>query len=207
MNADSRCVNCGRSWGSGRTCQWCGQIEGLAAGVTLCSPGKRLGGHLLEGLLAVGTLGVGWLVWALIVFSNGQTPAKQLLGMRAITLVTGQRSGWGRTAVREVFAKWLVGSLLGFLVIPYFWLLWDKDHQQLWDKIVGTVVVNDGGAGDVPAPGRQARWWVGPLSLGVVLFLFAYLFHIFTAQLYLASLACFGIALAMGIIGWRRPAR
>ncbi len=27
--------------------------------------------------------------------------------------------------------------------IVNFWLLWDHDTQELWDKIVGTIVVND----------------------------------------------------------------
>jgi len=39
-----------------------------------------------------------------------------------------------------------VGVVAGLTVIGvfvYFWLLWDRDNQELWDKIVGTVVVDD----------------------------------------------------------------
>lgn len=30
------------------------------------------------------TLAIGWLIWALIVYSHGQSPAKQLLKMRVV---------------------------------------------------------------------------------------------------------------------------
>jgi uncharacterized RDD family membrane protein YckC len=89
------------------------------------------------------TLVIGYLVWMLIVFKNGQTPGKQLLGMRAVNVTIGEPAGWGRTFVREIIAKPLIGYVVGWLVIPYLWLLWDKDNQELWDKIVDTVVVDD----------------------------------------------------------------
>ena len=44
-------------------------------------------------------------------------------------------------------AELLVSLTFGLLfiggVIADCWLLWDKDKQELWDKIAGTVVVND----------------------------------------------------------------
>jgi uncharacterized RDD family membrane protein YckC len=111
--------------------------------VTLSSAGKRLIAHLLDDVLAIATCGIGWLVWACFTFGNGQTPAKQLMGMRTVNLQTGVRAGWGRMFVREILAKSLVGFLLGWLILPYFWLLWDRDKQQLWDKLVDTTVVDD----------------------------------------------------------------
>jgi uncharacterized RDD family membrane protein YckC len=138
------CPVCGRAWGGGIACQFCGQIEGAPAGVHLSSPGRRFGAYLLEGVLVVVTLFVGWLVWALIVFGRGQTPAKQLLGMRAIKLRTGMKAGWGTMFLREFVAKLIIGFLAWFtLGIVYFWLIWDKNNQELWDKIVDTVIVND----------------------------------------------------------------
>ena len=38
--------------------------------------------------------------------------------------------------------------------IFYFWLLWDSERQELWDKMVDTVVVND--PGDLLDPRRGA---------------------------------------------------
>lgn len=139
-----KCGSCGRERGAGIACQFCGQLEGAPASVHLASPGKRFGGYLLEGVLLVFTLGIGWLIWALIVFARGQTPAKHLLGMKVVRLRTGQRATWGTMFLREVIAKWIIGVLSLFtLGIVNFWLVWDKNNQELWDKVVGTVVVND----------------------------------------------------------------
>ncbi len=116
----------------------------MPAGVHLSSPARRFGGYLLEGLLSVVTLGIGWLVWSFVVFGRGQTPAKQILNMRAVTLRTGRSSSWGRMFVREFIAKPLIGLLSVLtLGIANFWLVWDSRNQELWDKVVGTVVVND----------------------------------------------------------------
>ena len=40
------------------------------------SPGRRLGGYLLEYVLAIVTLGIGWIVWFIVVAPRGQTLAK-----------------------------------------------------------------------------------------------------------------------------------
>ena len=144
-NTGNPCPNCNRDWGAGVACQFCDQVGGLPVGVHLASPAKRFGGYLLEGVLAVVTLGIGWLVWAFIVFGRGQTPAKQLLGMRVVQLRKGQTASWGTMFLREFIAKWIVGLLSFFtLGIINFWLIWDKNNQELWDKVVGTIVVNDG---------------------------------------------------------------
>ena len=143
------CPNCGREMGGGITCQFCQQVDGLLTGVHLSSAGKRLGAHLLDGVIAVFTLVIGWLIWSLIVFKNGQTPAKQLLGMRIVKVRTGRHASWGATFVREFIAKTVIGVMgvitFGLGLTPaYFWICWDKNNQELWDKMVGTVVVDDG---------------------------------------------------------------
>ena len=130
--------------GRGIACQFCDQVEGLPTGVHLSSPARRFGGYLLELLPATVTLGIGWLVWSFTVYGRGQTPAKQILGMRAVTLRTGAHTSWGRMFVREVIAKPLMGVLAAFtLGIAYFWLVWDSRNEELWDEVVGTVIVND----------------------------------------------------------------
>jgi uncharacterized RDD family membrane protein YckC len=152
------CFNCGRPWGVGCGCQFCGQMFGLPQGVVISSAGKRLGAYCLEVGLALVTLVFGWLIWSLIIYGRGQTPAKQLLGMRVVTLASGTRAGWGRMFVREFLAKALVGFVAGCaFYIPYFWLLWDKNKQQLWDKLMDTVVVEDPNnlVTSEPPPGYQ----------------------------------------------------
>jgi uncharacterized RDD family membrane protein YckC len=137
------CFNCGSPWGDGCGCQFCGQMYGCPPGVILSSSMKRLGAHLLDGVLCLVTCVIGWLIWSLIIYGRGQSPAKQLLGMRVVIMTAGVRAGWGRMFVREHLVKLLIGLFLGWLVLPYFWLLWDRNRQELWDKMLDTVVVED----------------------------------------------------------------
>jgi uncharacterized RDD family membrane protein YckC len=120
-------------------------VLGLAPAIVLSPRARRLGEYLLDGVLMVVTLGIGWVIWALIVFKDGQTPAKQLLGMRAVSLSTMQAANWGTTAIREV-CRIVLGYVAAYTVIGWvllMWLLWDRDNQELWDKLMDTVVVND----------------------------------------------------------------
>lgn len=144
MQVGRPCPACNREWGLGIACQFCDQVEGLPVGINLSSVGKRFGAHLLDSLLMLVTVYVGWLVWAAIVFSRGQTPAKQILGMRTVDLRRGTKASWGKMFLREVIAKSIIGVLSIFTIgIVLFWLVWDKSKQELWDKVVGTIVVDD----------------------------------------------------------------
>jgi RDD family/Protein of unknown function (DUF2510) len=138
------CPTCGRDWGAGIACQFCGQVERLPSGVQLSSPGRRFGGYLMEFLLLIITLVIGYLIWTLIVFKDGQTPGKQVLKMRVVKLRTLRKASWGTMFLREFIAKPIV-EVLSWVTfyIPYFWLLWDAKNQELWDKMVGTIVVDD----------------------------------------------------------------
>ena len=138
------CSTCARERGGGVACQFCGQVDGLPAGVYLSTPGRRLGAYVLEAVLVVAGLVVVWFVWSLIVYARGQTPAKQLLNMRVISLRDGAPARWGRMFVREWIAKTLIGFVAWFTFgLLYLWLVWDGRNQELWDKMVGTVVVTD----------------------------------------------------------------
>ena len=109
----------------------------MAAGIRTTSARRRLLGFVLDIVLFVVTLGIGYLVWALIVFRGGRSPAKQLLGMRVIKLKDDRPSGWWRMVGRE-FAK----ALLLTVFVSAFWILWDYDNQELWDKLAETLVVD-----------------------------------------------------------------
>ena len=119
-------------------------IQGQHGGVGLSNVGMRLAAFLLDTLLAVVTLLIGWLVWSLIIWGRGQTPAKQLLNMRVVKKDTGKAAGWGTMFLREVPCKFIIGIVASItLFIIYLWPLWDKENQELWDKMVDTVVVDD----------------------------------------------------------------
>src|SRR5438067_8171963 len=67
----------------------------------LASKGKRFGAFLLEAVLAIVTLFIGWLIWSIIIWSKGQTPAKSILKMRVLKLDTGRAASTGDMALRE----------------------------------------------------------------------------------------------------------
>lgn len=121
----------------------------LPPGVVVSSVGRRLGAYLLDALLLIVTLFIGWLIWSLVVWGRAQSPGKQLLNMRVVKKDTGQAADYGTMALRELVGKWLiVGVVIGSICfiaafVLDFMLLWDQDRQQLWDKIAGTIVVDD----------------------------------------------------------------
>ncbi|MFF1301659.1 RDD family protein [Streptomyces sp. NPDC058307] len=140
----TECPACGKPAGEELSCQFCSQVLFLPQGIRLSTAGLRFGGYVLEFVLMICTLVIGWVIWALIAFQYGQTPAKQLLHMRVICIPQARTAGWLRMFFREVIAKTLIGFLASFtLLIPYFWLLWDKNRQELWDKMATTLVVSD----------------------------------------------------------------
>jgi uncharacterized RDD family membrane protein YckC len=114
-------------------------------GAPLVSNGKRFGAWLLEILLQIVTLVIGWIIWSLIVWRNGQTPAKSLLNMRCMTADTREIATWGRMALREIVGKWLLGTLTGGIttVISAFMILFSESRQGIWDHIANTVVVDE----------------------------------------------------------------
>jgi uncharacterized RDD family membrane protein YckC len=147
--AVQRCPACGQNAGAGIACQYCSQLIGLPTGVRLSSAGRRLGEYLLDTLLLIVTLFIGWFIWSLIVWKDGQSPAKLLLGMRVIKRETGTPATFGTMAMRELLGKTLIMGLIGVATIGIgslilnFMLVWDRERQQLWDKVAGTLVVDD----------------------------------------------------------------
>ena len=117
----------------------------------LASRGRRLGAFLLEPVLVAVTLVIGWLIWSLIVYTRGQTPAKQVLGMRVVRLEGHQTAGLGWMALRELVLKSAVILLLGgILLLGIVWvivngivLLNNDRNQTVWDKMLKTVVIRD----------------------------------------------------------------
>ena len=91
---------------------------------------------------------IGYIVWWLIVLGRGQTPGKQIVGIRVIK-DNGEPSGWGYTFLREFVIKALLAGFLSDAtfgiarLVDYLWPLWDRAEkmQTLHDKLLGTLVV------------------------------------------------------------------
>jgi uncharacterized RDD family membrane protein YckC len=147
--AATPCSRCGQPEPpDGITCPNCGQVKLLPVGVVLTSAGRRFGQYLLDIVLAVVTLFIGYLIWSLIIWARGQTPAMQLLHIRVVKVRTATQATWGTMFVREFLAKGLIMGLIAAVFFPAwivlcFMLLWDKNRQELWDKVADTIVVND----------------------------------------------------------------
>jgi uncharacterized RDD family membrane protein YckC len=123
------------------------------------TPQHRLACIALDTALAFCTFGIGWLIWSMILWGQGQSPAKNILKTRVYSSNTGRPATWGHMAVREVliwFAIYLAAGFIsiftfGFGFILYcaalavdgFWILKDGNNQRVMDIAVKTFVVNE----------------------------------------------------------------
>ena len=109
-------------------------------------------GGLAVALLALAAIGfllaAGYIIWWLVTLKNGQTPGKQLVGIRVVR-DNGEPSGWGYTFLREFVIKGLLGGVIAsatagiYTVVDHLWPLWDQKRQALHDKMVNTIVVQN----------------------------------------------------------------
>jgi len=109
---------------------------------------QRFGAFLLDGLLMVITLVVGWLVWSCFTFSQGQSPAKAILGHLVVHQDTRQAASWSDMFLRNVVLQFgltlLSVVLLGLPLLVGGALIFAGDRRQTaWDRMVGTRVVVD----------------------------------------------------------------
>jgi uncharacterized RDD family membrane protein YckC len=116
----------------------------LPDGTELASVGRRIGAYFLAIPLAIVTLGIGYIIWGLIAWGNGQTPALQVLGMRVWRPETNRVAGWGHMALREIVGRIAEGILSVITeLISFVMFVTSKDRKSLHDHIAGTVVLYD----------------------------------------------------------------
>ncbi len=80
------------------------------------TPQHRLAGLALDLVLMTVTFYIGYIVWALIIWGQGQTPAKQILRMRVYSTETNSPATWPHMAVRQFLIP-LTISIAGFVPI------------------------------------------------------------------------------------------
>jgi uncharacterized RDD family membrane protein YckC len=107
--------------------------------------GIRFLAYLLDAILQAVTLGIGWLIWAAIIAGNGQTPAKQILGLRVIDAGDSQPLGFARMLFMRGIIAGLVAAILIPLTLGIILLMpvWNKRKRNIWDKLSSSVVVVD----------------------------------------------------------------
>ena len=111
----------------------------------------RLGAFALDAVLAGLTLGIGWFIWAMVVWGNGQTPAKQILKLRTYDATTHATASWGHMALREFLvpltvgiASFVTGGIAGVAwIVVEIVFYFNKGSRTLRDYWVKTAVVNE----------------------------------------------------------------
>ncbi len=103
---------------------------------------KALAG-LLDGVLVVALLGVGWLAWAAVVAGSGQTPGRQVVGIRLVDSHDRRPLGWARMVVLRGVVGVTVAAATAVLTVGVVWLLplWDRRNQTVVDKVSAAVAV------------------------------------------------------------------
>ena len=111
----------------------------------------RLGALALDIVLLNVTFYIGWIIWSLIVWGEGQTPAKKILKIRVRNAETGAVATWGHMAVREFLVIFLVAIATGLTSGLAFvaWIVieivfyFTKNNRTLRDLWVKTAVINE----------------------------------------------------------------
>jgi uncharacterized RDD family membrane protein YckC len=116
----------------------------LPNGTALASPGRRIGAYVLSILLVIVTLVIGYLIWGLILWRRGQTPALKVLGMRVWRPADLKPPSFGYMALREIVGR-IVDGIVSFitLIVSFVMMLSSKKRQTLHDIVAGTVVLHD----------------------------------------------------------------
>jgi uncharacterized RDD family membrane protein YckC len=116
----------------------------LPDGVELASHGRRIGAYFLSILLAIVTLGIGFLIWGAIVWGKGTSPAFQVLGMKVYRPEERKVATWGTMALRNIVGG-IVQGILSVIteLVAFILFLTRPDRRTIADLIAGTVVVYD----------------------------------------------------------------
>jgi hypothetical protein len=130
----------------------------------------RLGGKAVDVAMYSVTFGIGWIIWSLVVWGQGQTPGKQIVKLRVYNKINFNRVTWGHMAIREfglpatlsiVFWLTLMLSAGGLanasdayvgvfvliasaiFLVDVFWIFKDDAKNRLVDVICKTDVLNE----------------------------------------------------------------
>jgi hypothetical protein len=116
----------------------------LPVGVELASVGRRVGAFFLSIVLAIVTLGIGYIIWGLVAWGKGTSPAFQVLGLRVWRPAENRVATWGTMALRNIVG-YIAQGILSFIteLISFILFLTGKQHKSIPDLVGSTVVVYD----------------------------------------------------------------
>ena len=139
--------------------QWESNSWNNTSNMRLASFQHRLGAYALDCALAICTFGIGWMIWSLVVWGQGQTPAKKILKIRVYAADTQRVATWGHMAVREFLLMFAIGlgviflnlatagivgsmAIIAWYVLEIVWYF-TKGKRTMRDFLVKTLVVNE----------------------------------------------------------------
>lgn len=136
-----QCPACGNTNDIREFCWSCNAYVGdLTGKIHLASPWQRLLGMLLDRLILVLSLIVGWLIWLVFTSRTAQTPGKRLIYTYIVDFRSGMPVSAFRVWSREViYVLMLLVFPLGMLDLAVF--VFDRNHRSLHDKLIGTAVI------------------------------------------------------------------
>ena len=105
----------------------------------LASLGARFGAFLLEFVLFIVTLGIGWFIWSMVMWTRGTTPAKKLLGLSVVDIQTGRPCTWGHMLVRSLCQS--VFNFVPFGALVDIFSIFSEYHLRFSDRWAKTAVV------------------------------------------------------------------
>ena len=111
----------------------------LPQGVHPRSIGQVVAAYTVAVLLFIVTLGIGYIVWSLVTWRDGQTPAQRLFRLRCWRPGTGRPATRGQMALRQASGLLLNGELLAGVFI----LLIEPGRTSVGDYLTGSVVLHD----------------------------------------------------------------
>jgi uncharacterized RDD family membrane protein YckC len=115
----------------------------LPNGTQLASVGRRIGAYFLSILLVVVTLVIGYLIWGLIAWGRGTSPALSVLKMKVWRPAENRKASWGIMALRDIIGG-IVESIFGITsLISFILFASGKEHKTLHDMVASTVVLYD----------------------------------------------------------------
>ena len=107
----------------------------------LASPWIRLAACLINVVLIIVTLGIGYLIWAMALWGQATNPAKKMLGLKVIHADTGVPVNWNHMAIRSALLPFVLAFIpFGAFVDALF--IFGPRNQRLVDKVARTLVAN-----------------------------------------------------------------
>jgi len=103
---------------------------------------RRLWASLLDGLLMLVTLGIGWLIWSVFLLNQATSPAKKMLGLQIVDVNTGVPATIQQMLLREILGKVVLSSVTGGItsLVSALMILVLPSRQGIHDYIARTTV-------------------------------------------------------------------